>query len=143
MNHVADTVTLSAELRMALLRAARRLRAERSDADLSDAQLSVLAYLDRAGAATPGELAEFERVRPPSMSRKLASLAELGLVSRVGHPDDARQVLVELTPTGRRMVRETRTRRDAWLADRLAELSPEERATLAAAADILRRIATS
>jgi DNA-binding MarR family transcriptional regulator len=141
--NLPETAELSAELRVALLRAARRLRAERSDADLSDAQFSVLAYLDRNPPATPGELAEFERVRPPSMTRTLAALAERGLVARVGHPDDARQVLVSLTETGRDTVRATRTRRNVWLADRLAELPAGERATLAAAVDLLRSIADS
>jgi DNA-binding MarR family transcriptional regulator len=134
---------LAAELRVALLRSARRLRAEKSDADLSDGQYSVLAVLDRDGPLTPGELAGHERVQPPSMTRTLATLADLGLVSRDEHPGDRRQVLVALTAEGTATLRETRRRRDAWLARRLAELTPAERATLAAASDILVRIAAS
>jgi DNA-binding MarR family transcriptional regulator len=134
---------LAAELRVALLRSARRLRAEKSDADLSDGQYSVLALLDRDGPLTPGELAGHERVQPPSMTRTLATLADLGLVSRDEHPADRRQVLVTLTAEGTATLRETRRRRDAWLARRLAELTPAERVTLAAASDILRRIAAS
>ena len=65
---------LAAELRMALVRAVRRLRAEKSDADLTDGQYSVLAVLDRRGPRTPGELAAHERVQPPSMTRTLAAL---------------------------------------------------------------------
>jgi DNA-binding MarR family transcriptional regulator len=125
------------------MRAVRRLRAEKADDDLSDAQYSVLAYLDRTGASTPGALAEFERVRPPTMTRTLAGLAELGLVTRSGHPHDGRQVLVQLTEPGRRTVVDTRQRRNAWLARRLAALDDDERATLATAADVLRRIADS
>jgi DNA-binding MarR family transcriptional regulator len=132
---------LAAELRIALMRSTRRLRAEKADADLSDAQYAVLAYLDRAGPSTPRALAEFERVKPPTMTRTLAGLADLGLVERQGHPEDGRQVLVRATPAGRRSVQETRRRRDAWLAQRLAELDEGERATLAAAAVLLRRIA--
>jgi DNA-binding MarR family transcriptional regulator len=132
---------LAAELRIALMRSARRLRAEKADADLSDAQYAVLAYLDRCGASTPSALAEFERVRPPSMTRTLACLVDLGLVEREPHPSDGRQVIVRLTPAGRESVRETRRRRDAWLARRLADLEPHERETLAAAAVLLRRIA--
>jgi DNA-binding MarR family transcriptional regulator len=134
---------LAAELRIALLRSARRLRAEKADADLTDGQYSVLAILDRDGALTPGELAGHERVRPPSMTRTVATLADLGLVTRDEHPGDRRQVLVTLTPAGVATVRETRRRRDAWLARRLAELTPAERETLAAASEILARVAAS
>ena len=132
---------LAVDLRVALMRTVRRLRAEKSDEELSDGQYAVLAYLDRTGPATPRSLAEYERVQPPSMTRILAGLTEAGLVVREGHPADGRQVLVRLTPEGRATVRETRRRRDAWLARRLADLEPAERQVLSDAARILRRIA--
>jgi DNA-binding MarR family transcriptional regulator len=132
---------LAVDLRVALMRTVRRLRAEKSDEELSDGQYAVLAYLDRAGPATPRSLAEYERVQPPSMTRILAGLTEAGLVVREGHPADGRQVLVRLTPDGRATIRETRRRRDAWLARRLADLQPAERQVLSDAARILRRIA--
>jgi DNA-binding MarR family transcriptional regulator len=134
---------LAAELRVALMRAARRLRAEKSDADLSDGQYSVLALLEREGPSTPREIAAHERVQPPSMTRTLTALLELGLVTRTEHPSDRRQVLIAITEPGARTVRETRRRRDAWLARRLAALSHEEREVLARATEILRRIADS
>lgn len=134
---------LAAELRVALMRAVRRLRAEKSDADLSDSQLSVLALLEREGPSTPREIAAHERVRPPSMTRTLTALLELALVTRTEHPSDRRQVLIAITETGATTVRETRRRRDAWLARRLAALSSDERDVLARACDILRRIADS
>ena len=132
---------LAADLRIALMRTVRRLRAEKSDRELSDGQYTVLAYLDRAGPSTPRSLAEYERVQPPSMTRTLAGLTEAGLVAREGHPLDGRQIIVRLTPEGRAIVRETRRRRDAWLARRLAALEPAERQVLADAAQLLRRIA--
>jgi DNA-binding MarR family transcriptional regulator len=132
---------LAADLRVALMRTVRRLRAEKSDEELSDSQYTVLAYLDRAGPSTPRSLAEYERVQPPSMTRTLAGLTEAGLVAREGHPADGRQVIVRLTPEGRATVRETRRRRDAWLARRLADLDPAERQVLSDAAQIMRRIA--
>jgi DNA-binding MarR family transcriptional regulator len=91
---------LAAELRVALMRTVRRLRAEKADADLTDAQYSVLAVLDRLGPKTPGEIAAHERVQPPSMTRTVAALAELGLVTRTEPPADRRQVLVALTESG-------------------------------------------
>ena len=51
---------------------------------------------------TPGALATRERVRPPSMTRVIASLAELGFVARNAHPADGRQVLVSVSPVGHR-----------------------------------------
>jgi DNA-binding MarR family transcriptional regulator len=134
---------LAADLRVSVMRTARRLRSEKSDADLTDSQFSVLALLDRDGPQIPRSLAAYERVQPPSMTRTVAALADAGLVLRTEHPDDGRQVVVTLTAEGTAVVRETRRRRDAWLARRLAELTPDERATLAVASDILRRIATS
>jgi DNA-binding MarR family transcriptional regulator len=125
------------------MRVARRLRAEKSDQELSDGQFSVLAVLDRGGPLTPRALAEYERVQPPSMTRTLAGLLARGLIDRAGDPGDRRQVIVGLTALGTRAVQETRRRRDAWLARRLAELEPKERAVLAEASEILRRIADS
>jgi len=135
--------TLAGELRVALVRSVRRLRLERSSEEITDGQYSVLAALSKLGPLTPGDLAEREHVQPPSMTRTVARLVEVGLVSRAEHPTDRRQVLVTITEAGEREVRETRRRRDAWLAQRLAALTPAERATLAEAAEILRRITTA
>ena len=132
---------LAAELRTAIMRTSRRLRQERSTDDVTPGQYSVLAVLDRHGPCTPGELAAHEKVQPPSMTRTVAALDELGLVGRTEHPTDGRQVLVSLTEEGRLVVRETRRRRDAWLSRRLAELTPAERDTLADAAVLLLRVA--
>lgn len=135
--------SLAADLRVAIGRSARRIRAEKSDLDLSDTQISVLFLLDRDGASTPGALAEHERVQPPTMTRVVNCLADRGLVARSDHPSDGRQVVVAITDAGRREIRETRRRRDAWLADRLAEMTPAERTVLAEASLLLRRIAAS
>ena len=74
---------LAAELRVAVGRSARRIRAERSDLDLSDTQLSVLFVLEREGPTTPGELADREHVQPPSITRVVNCLSERGLVEPV------------------------------------------------------------
>ncbi|MCI2239957.1 MarR family transcriptional regulator [Paenibacillus sp. TRM 82003] len=134
------TGDLAVELRIALLRTARRLRSQKSVDDLTDAQFSVLAHLHVHGPRTPGELAEAEHVRPPSMTRTVAALEGAGWVQRTGHPDDGRQVLVLLTAAGAAAVEETRARRSAWLRERLARLDDDERATLAAAARLLRAV---
>jgi DNA-binding MarR family transcriptional regulator len=134
---------LATGLRISVSRLARRLRVERQAeglASLSDTQLAALAVLDRHGAMTPGELAEHEKVQPPSMTRVIAVLEERRLVMRAPHLTDRRQVVLTVTEQGRELVSQARRRRDAWLAKRLKELSPEERAILRAAAPVLEKL---
>jgi DNA-binding MarR family transcriptional regulator len=107
---------------------------------LSETQLAALSALEVHSAMTPGELAEREKVQPPSMTRVIAVLEERKLVSRASHPTDRRQVLLTVTEEGRAVVHRVRRRKDAWLAKRLKELTPEERATLRAAAPILEKL---
>jgi DNA-binding MarR family transcriptional regulator len=70
-------------------------------------------------------------------------LEERGLVSRAPHATDRRQVVLTVAPEGRDLVQRVRRRREAWLAQRLKELSPEERQVLRAAAPILEKISQS
>ncbi|MRX43077.1 MarR family winged helix-turn-helix transcriptional regulator [Agromyces kandeliae] len=130
----------STEFRLAVMRLARRIRQERADAELSATQYAALAWTASEGPLTPGRLAELERVTPPSMNRTVNCLVESGLLVRESSPDDGRKVLLHATEAGHEIVRETRRRRDAWLAKRFATLSPDERDTLGAATDILRRL---
>ena len=134
---------LATALRISVSRLARRLRVERQAeglASLSDTQLAALAVLDRHGPMTPGELAEHEKVQPPSMTRVIAVLEERRLVMRAPHLTDRRQVMLTVTEQGRELVSQARRRRDAWLAKRLKELSADERAILRAAAPVLEKL---
>lgn len=128
-------------LREAISRFNRRLRQTRPIGELTVAQVSALNLLDAAGAMTPRELAEAERVQPPTMTRIVARLEEKGLVQRTPHPTDGRQVILAPSPEGRRLVREYRRVSNEWLAQRLAGLSAEERETLQRAAGIIARLA--
>ena len=135
---------LAAGLRVSVARLARRLRSERDPAnELSFGQLSVLGTLFRNGACSIGELAAQERVQPPSMTRTVSCLAEAGYVVRRPHASDGRQVVVELAGKGQETLEADRRRRDAWLVQRLRELSPEERSVLRRAAPILERLANA
>lgn len=139
---------LATTMRISVTRLARRLRVERlglgdTEMVLSDIQLAALAALYRHEAMSPGELAEHEKVQPPSMTRVIAVLEERNLVRRAPHPTDRRQVILTVTEDGRALVNRVRRRREAWLAQRLQELSEEERATLAAAAPILEKLSQS
>ena len=135
--------SLASELRVSVGRASRRIRAERGEAGLPDNQFSVLLWIEKRGPLTPGQLAELERIQPPSMTRTVNCLADAGLVSKDAHPTDGRAVVVTLTGQGRGEIAETRRRRDTWLEKHLATLTADERVHLTAAADILRRLADS
>jgi DNA-binding MarR family transcriptional regulator len=137
----AADVALASALRLSVLRLARRLRAERADTDLTLSQLSALATLERHGVLTPSELAAHERVRPPSMTRLVASLEERGLVGRTAHATDGRQVVLRVLEPGTALLREDRRRRDAWLSRQLRELPPGDLELLRAAAAVLDRLA--
>jgi len=134
-------LALASGLRLSVMRLARRLRNQRTDSSLSLTQLAVLATLERHGPMSPGELAAHERVQPPSMTRVLAALEERDLVVRRPHATDRRQAVVEVRSAGLAILKADRRMREAWLAQRLPELSAEERAALRAAVPVLERLA--
>ncbi len=137
---------LATSLRISVSRLARRMRAERVaqglQPELSDSQLAALAALEKH-TMTPGELAEHEKVQPPSITRVIASLEERGLIQRMPHPTDRRQVVLTVTDQGREVVRKVRKLREAWLAQRLRDLTPSERAVLREALPILEKLSQS
>jgi DNA-binding MarR family transcriptional regulator len=128
---------LASDLSLAVVRLARQLRFRRPESPVSLSQLSALSTLHKEGAMTPGALAVRERVRPPSMTRVVAALAELGLVARTSHPVDGRQVLVSVSDAGVNLVESERRASQEWLRRRLAALNHDERATLLRAADLM------
>ena len=132
---------LAADLRVDLVRAVRRIRQERSSEEITDGQYAVLAALSNRGPMTPTALADDQRVQPPHITRVLNVLVTAGLVRRDEHPTDGRQVIVSITEAGQAEVRETRRRRNEWLAGRLATFDAAEREVLARATVLLRRLA--
>jgi DNA-binding MarR family transcriptional regulator len=134
---------LARTLREAITRLNRRVRQARPVGDLTFSQLSVLTSLQLAGALTPRELADVERVQPPTMTRIVGKLEERGLVARTPHPTDRRRVVLAATEQGRAVYAQFERVRDEWLAQRLAERTPDERETLRRAAEILRQVATA
>ncbi|GIH29817.1 MarR family transcriptional regulator [Acrocarpospora phusangensis] len=133
---------LASALRVSLARLNRRLRKQGTGHSLTPTQLATLAAVERHTAMTPGELAEHEKVQPPSMTRVIANLEERGLLARTPHPRDRRQVSISVTPEGAALLKEERRLKEAWLVQRLKDLSPEERATLRAVAPILEKLST-
>jgi DNA-binding MarR family transcriptional regulator len=139
---MATIAEQSSELRLATFRLGRRIRAEKSDEALSDGQIAVLGNLYRNGTQTLGQLAERERVSAPSMNRTVNCLEEGGYLTRVADDVDRRKVNIALNEAGRAVVKETISKRDAWLTNRLRELSREDREVLARAAELMGGLAT-
>ena len=127
---------LASRLRHAVARSARRLRQE-AGTDLSPSLTGALATIERHGPLTPSELATRERVQRPTVTRLVCRLEEEGLVTRAADPTDGRSALVSVTPAGRELLAAVRTRKDAFLSERLDALSAEDRATLERAAALL------
>jgi len=131
---------VAGELRLACMRISRRVRFE-SAHEVPPHQFSVLVRLEEA-PRTPGELADIERVSPPSMTRTVGALVERGLVARTADPSDGRQVILSLTLEAKRLLKEIRRRRDQWMTVRMKGLTPEEQEILRRAAPILSRLAS-
>jgi DNA-binding MarR family transcriptional regulator len=130
---------LASRLRLDISRVARRLRQE-AGADLSPSQTAALATIERHGPLTPSELATRERVQRPTITRVLGRLEDDGLVERAADPDDRRCSLVSISPAGRALLENARTRKDLYLVKRLESLDAEDRAALDRAAAILERM---
>jgi DNA-binding MarR family transcriptional regulator len=130
---------LATRLRLGITRSARRLRQE-AGGDLSPSLTAALSTIAAHGPLTPSELATRERIQRPTATKILARLEAPGLVARTADPQDRRSALVAITPAGQALLAELRTRKDAYLAQRLRTLNAEDRATLRRAAEILERL---
>ena len=133
---------LAAQLRTAIVRTARRLRQEAAaeTTRLTPTSTAALATIERHGPLTPSEIAEIERVKRPTITRTLGCLEREGLIDRAADPGDGRSFLVSVNAAGRERLRRLRSRKNAYLARRMRQLSSEEVETLARAAAILERI---
>jgi DNA-binding MarR family transcriptional regulator len=136
MRSTSPDVELASRLRTAIARSARRLRQE-SGTGLSPSLTAALVTVERHGPLTPSELAARERVQRPTITRVVYRLEELGLVTRAADPADRRSALITITPAGRELLATARTRKDAFLSERLEALDPQDRATLERAAALL------
>jgi DNA-binding MarR family transcriptional regulator len=138
---VATPGALGSQLRLAILRLSRRLR-QQAVGEITASQLSALSAVAKRGEVTLGELAAIEQIAPPSMTRIAARLEEQGLLERRTDASDRRVARVVASPAGEALLAETRTRRDAFLAARLRNLTAEERSILAKAVPLLERLAS-
>ena len=123
---ISDPITVANGLRPALLHLSRRLRRELAPLGITGGQAALLwAIRTNPGIGVRG-LADLEGVSTPAMSAYVDRLEAAGLVARRRSELDRRRVELEVTESGLRVLRSARSRRTAWLADRLRRLEPEE-----------------
>jgi DNA-binding MarR family transcriptional regulator len=111
--------------------------------DLTLAQISILVTLLDHGPIRMTDLADHERVRTPTTTVAIRRLEKIGLVKRSRDPSDLRAVLVDITPRGLAVHRESLTNRHAMLAAMLGGLSVADLDTLTKALGPLERLAAS
>ena len=135
-----DVVELAGSLRFLVARLHRQLR-QQDQSGLAPALGGALATISLEGPMTLSHLAAREQVTPPTITKLVDKLAERGLVVRRPDDLDRRVCRVEVTAAGRRQLDSIRTRRTAWLADRLGDLPPADLRRLRDAVAVLEELA--
>jgi DNA-binding MarR family transcriptional regulator len=135
----ADPTTVANRLRPALLRLNRALRREIHSLGVTGGQVSLLTRIQKEPGVGIRELARWERMSTPGVSKYVARLEAAGLVRRTAL-EDRRRVGLALTREGSRVLSSVKRRRTAWLAERLRELSPAELDAVDAAIEPLLRL---
>ena len=109
-----------------MLRLARELRRETESLGITSRQATLLSLIKEHPGLSLRELAALERISAPSLSGHVDRLEQAGLIERVRSGGDRRRVGLGLTTVGDRLLRKVRAQRTTWLAERLAELSPDQ-----------------
>jgi len=138
-----DLQSLATDLRVAIGRLARRLRTERGSHSLSVSQISALVSLEQCGPVSPTSLSHIERVKPPSMTKIIASLLAHGLAKKTPHESDGRQSLIAITTKGQQILDIDRHNKDAWLAKAMSSLDNTEKTDILKAVAALEHLAKS
>jgi DNA-binding MarR family transcriptional regulator len=130
---------LGADL-LAVVARLNRFASQRARMPLSFAQGRLLSTIEDQGAARISDLAALDHCSQPTMTTQVRRLEDAGLVSRTVDPDDARAVLIRITPKGVQTLRRARADRGEAIEPYLAQLDAEDRQTLADAVRVLRKL---
>jgi DNA-binding MarR family transcriptional regulator len=137
-----DLAALAEGLRPSVLRLSRQLRRQSHQLGLSPIDAMVLGRVKLTDGIGLSELADAEQISRPTMSAQVKRLEAAGfLARRAPDAEDRRRVGLTLTPAGRKALEAVRRRRNDWLAQRLAALTPEARASLTGALAALAQLA--
>ena len=134
-----DAAELASRFRQALMPLVRQLRTN-VEGDMTPTLMSALGTVSREGPITLGDLAAAERVSPPMATKLASGLEQRGLVDRLPCEDDRRVVRLQVNREGRRVLDRAASRRNAWLAQRFAALTEDERIALAEAVTVIERL---
>jgi DNA-binding MarR family transcriptional regulator len=130
---------LGADL-LAVVARLNRFATQRARLPLPWAQARLLSTIEDRGEARISDLAAIDHCSQPTMTTQVRRLEDAGLVSRTVDPHDARAVLIRITDKGKRVLTQARIDRAAVIDPRLDQLTPEDRATLAAAVEVITRL---
>mgnify|MGYP001556470128 FL=1 len=133
----ATETTLASDL-LAVVARINRLANQRVRLPLPFAQARLLSTIEAEGRARISDLAALDHCSQPTMTTQVRRLEEAGLVSRTVDPDDARAVLISITPQGVATLAQVRADRGNAIDPFLEELDSSDRDTLAAAVEIMR-----
>jgi DNA-binding MarR family transcriptional regulator len=133
----ADTTAVANRLRPVLLKLNRELRHEIHSLGVTGGQVSLLVQIKYHPGIGIRELAALERISVPGMSKFVGRLEDAGLVERAPVAGDQRRVGLTVTAAGQRVLRSVKSKRTAWLANRLRQLNPEELEAIDAAIEPL------
>jgi DNA-binding MarR family transcriptional regulator len=135
-----DTVAVANRLRPVLLKLSRELRRESHSLGVTGGQVTVLVAIKQRPGIGVAELAAQEGISKPGMSKAVDRLERAGLVVRTPSGDDRRRVGLRLSDAGERVLRSVKSKRTAWLADRLRRLESQELDALDGAIEPLARL---
>ena len=137
-----EVTRLAGEVRTEVSRLAYHLRTPATRSGITPTRLTALSALTRyPDGLRQGDLAELMNISAPSMTRLVEILEEAGWVERRRDPDDQRCLLIVLSPVGRKTLDTLRDESASQLSEELADLTTDERAALAAAVPVLRKLA--
>jgi DNA-binding MarR family transcriptional regulator len=108
------------------------------DHNISVEQFHILRNI-RRGITSVSELAEVKQISRPAISQAVDLLVERGLICRLQNAKDRRNIPLDLTPAGNKLIDAIWERNRTWMKTRMASLSGQELATLSAAFEILSR----
>lgn len=115
-----------------------------SERSISLGKMGVLSRLSNDGAATASALSAALHISPQAITIVVRELEALGLVARTPDAADRRRIWVDITDAGRARLTFERGAGSGWLDEAVTEkLSADERATLAAALPVLRKLSTA
>lgn len=129
VNELTDAVLTASRLLVAV--SARSLAAVEETITLP--QFRMLVLLDSRGTMKLTTLAELLDVNPSTATRMVDRLVMTGMVARQTNPAARREVMVELTAEGRRVVRSVTRRRRQAIGRIVAKMSEHERRGLVGA----------